>query len=276
MQESYWYALIVMSFIEASSVRELSWSQMYNKVNSDPMLLDFRSETDFAAGHFANCERVELKRSDQTLNTSVNEQIESMKDNNNHCIILVSLPDWDAHCNRILAALALSARFINYHRCHCVSETFSFAPFLASEELAVGVPSLVECLLPARVFLSGIFHASKFMASDLHFGRVINVTSEAPRLVDITTSFPIVDSSDVDIVPVLEKTRPIIASCVDGNVPLLVHCHQGVSRSASVVVDFVASKFNISADEAIARVKQSRKIIEPNPGFLTKLRELHP
>jgi hypothetical protein len=52
---------------------------MYNRVNSDPMLLDFRSETDFAAGHFANCERIDLKQSDQELNTSVNEQIESMK-----------------------------------------------------------------------------------------------------------------------------------------------------------------------------------------------------
>jgi hypothetical protein len=269
-----------MSFIEASSVHELSWSQMYNRVNSDPMLLDFRSETDFAAGHFANCERIDLKQSDQELNTNVNEQIETMKDNNNHCIILLSLPDWDAHCNRILAALSLSSKFINYHRCHCISETFSFAPFLTSEELVVGVPSLVECLLPARVFLSGIFHASEFMSSHLHFGHVINVTSETPRLVNthtrVTTSFPIVDSSDTDIAPVLEKTRPIIRSCVDGNVPILVHCHQGVSRSASVVVDFVASKFNISADEAIARVKQSRKIIEPNPGFLVKLRQLHP
>jgi rhodanese-related sulfurtransferase len=267
---------IFLMSLELSTVHELSWSQMYNRVNSDPMLLDFRSAAEFSAGHFANCERIDLDLSDQELNAVVKDQIESMKDSNNHCIMIVSLSDWDAHKNRILAALSMSERFRNYHRCHCIHDTFMFAPFLASEEMAVGVPSLIECLLPARVFLSGIFHASKFMADQLHFGRVINVTPDVPRLVDITTSFPIVDSPNVDINPVLEKTRPIIAACVRDNVPILVHCHAGVSRSASAVIDYVASSFQISAHEAMARVKQSRKIVDPNPGFLAQLEKLHP
>ena len=114
------------------------------------------------------------------------------------------------------------------------------------------------------------------MADQLHFGRVINITPDVPRLVDITTSFPIVDSPNVDINPVLEKTRSIIAACVRDNVPVLVHCHAGVSRSASAVIDYVASSLQISAHEAMARVKQSRKIVDPNPGFLAQLEKLHP
>jgi hypothetical protein len=249
---------------------------MYNQVNSDPMILDFRSAAEFSAGHFANCDRIDLEKSDEELNASVKEQIESLKDSNNHCILLITQCEWTSHHHRILVALASSDRFINYHRCHCISETFSFAPFLASDEPAIGVPSLIECLLPARVFLSGIFHASKFMADQLHFGRIINVTPDVPRLIDITTSFPIVDSVNVDIAPVLEKARPIIAACVHDNVPILVHCHQGVSRSASVVIDFVASTFHISAEEALERVKGSRGIVSPNEGFWATLQELYP
>jgi hypothetical protein len=268
--------IFLMSLTEPSTVHELSWSQMYNRINCDPMLLDFRSAAEFAAGHFASCERIDLDLSDKELNAVVKDQIESMKDSNNHCIIILALCDWDAHKNRIIAALSMSEQFRKYHRCHCISETFSFAPFLASDEIAVGVPSLIECLLPARVFLSGIFHASKFMADQLHFGRVINVTPDVPILVDITHSFRIVDSSNVDIIPVLEKTRSIIAACVRDNVPVLVHCHHGVSRSATAVIDYVASSFKISAHEAMARVKQSRSVVNPNPGFLAQLEKLHP
>jgi hypothetical protein len=262
--------------IDPSSVHELSCFQMYNRVNCDPMILDFRPLPEFEAGHFANCDRIDLLASDQELNAIVKDQIESLKDNNNHCILLVAQSDWFAHSARIIAALGLSPLFKRYHRCHCFSETLSFAPFLASEDGIIGVPSLVECLLPARVFLSGIFHASSFMATQLHFGRVINVTPEVPRLIDLTASFPIVDSSSVDITPVLNKTRSIIAACVRDNVPILIHCHQGVSRSASVVIDYVASTFQISADVALERVRQSRSIVEPNDGFMAKLRELYP
>jgi protein-tyrosine phosphatase len=60
------------------------------------------------------------------------------------------------------------------------------------------------------------------------------------------------------------------------NVPILIHCHAGVSRSASVVIHYVASTFQISANEAIERVRQSRSIIEPNEGFMAKLQELYP
>jgi hypothetical protein len=262
--------------MDPSSVHELSWSQMYNRINCDPMILDFRPAAECVAGHFQQCERIGLENSDLELNAIVHDQIESMRDNNNHCIVLIAQSDWVANCSRVLAALSLSQQFRKYHRCHCISEVFLFAPFLAGEDPVIGVPSLIECLLPARVFLSGIIHASPFTATQLHFGKIINVTPDVPKCIDITTCFSIVDSSDVDIAPVLERTRPIISAFVRDSVPILVHCHQGISRSASVVIDFVASYLQISAQEAIGRVRQSRSIVEPNQGFLAKLQEMYP
>ncbi len=126
-----------------------------------------------------------------------------------NCIVLSSQADWEAHEAHILQALASSPRYKRYYRCHCFSETLSFAPFLASEPQFVGVPSLIECLLPARVFLSGISHVTPAVRSQLNLGRIVNLTPQAPRCPDSTTSFPIEDSDDVEIAPVLEKTRPI-------------------------------------------------------------------
>lgn len=269
------YCLTAFS-MNPSDVHELSWSQMYNRVNCDPMILDFRPPAEFDAGHFPQCERIGLESSDQDLNATVKDQIDSMKDNNNHCILLLTQSDWVANCNRVVAALSFSQQFKKYHRCHCIAETFSFAPFLSGEDQVIGVPSLMECLLPARVFLSGIIHASPFTVSHLHIGRIINVTPDVPKCVDITTSFPIVDASAVPIEPVLQKTRPIISECVRDNIPILVHCHQGISRSGSVIVDYVASNLQISAREALALVKHSRSIVEPNEGFLATLEALYP
>ena len=259
-----------------ADVQDLSWSQMYNRVNCDPMLLDFRPAAEYDAGHFQQCERIGLENSDQDLNAIVKEQIASMKDNNNHCIILITQSDWEANCSRVLAALSFSDQFRKYHRCHCISQTFQFAPFLKGEDPVIGVPSLIECLLPARVFLSGIIHTSPFTAAQLHIGRIINVTPDVPKCIDIATCFPIVDSPAVDISPVLAQTRLIISACVRDDIPVLVHCHQGVSRSASVVIDYVASAFGICALEAMARVKRSRRIVDPNEGFLATLQQIYP
>ena len=131
--------------------------------------------------------------------------------NKKHCILLASQADWAAHQARILKALASSPRFKCYYRCHCFSETLSFAPFLASEPKLVGVPSLIECLLPARVFLSGIVYASPAFALHLNRGRIVNVTPEMPRSPDITTSFPIEDGDDL---PFLKRRgRSLLHAC---------------------------------------------------------------
>ena len=218
-----------------------------------------------------------MRADDDELGAAVHEQImqkyQSLDKRN--CIVLSSQADWEAHEARILQALASSPRFKRYYRCHCFSETLSFAPFLASEPQLVGVPSLIECLLPARVFLSGISLVTPAVASQLNLGRIVNVTPQAPRCPDLTTSFPIEDSDDVEIAPVLEKTRLIIASCVRDNVPVLLHCHQGVSRSASVVIDYVASAKQVSADSGMNVVRCSRSIVRPNAAFMAQLQRLH-
>ncbi|KAL4470218.1 hypothetical protein ABPG74_011829 [Tetrahymena malaccensis] len=58
-------------------------------------------------------------------------------------------------------------------------------------------------------------------------------------------------------------------SSVVGNT--LVHCQGGKSRSASTVMAYVVFKENISAQEAITKVRKLHKFAYPNPGFLKQL-----
>ncbi|KAK8063856.1 hypothetical protein PG996_008508 [Apiospora saccharicola] len=56
---------------------------------------------------------------------------------------------------------------------------------------------------------------------------------------------------------------------------VLVHCLQGVSRSAAVVVAYTMQALGLDYDAALARVRRSRPAVSPNPGFADQLRLWH-
>jgi dual specificity MAP kinase phosphatase len=54
---------------------------------------------------------------------------------------------------------------------------------------------------------------------------------------------------------------------------VLVHCAQGVSRSASIVIMYLMRHYSVQFDDAYKFTKACREIVSPNQGFLDKLRE---
>lgn len=57
----------------------------------------------------------------------------------------------------------------------------------------------------------------------------------------------------------------------NGNVQ--VHCHMGVSRSASLVIAFIMDEMGKSFQESLDFVRKRRPCILPNDGFLIQLKE---
>ena len=55
----------------------------------------------------------------------------------------------------------------------------------------------------------------------------------------------------------------------------LVHCIQGISRSATIVAAYLMYKYNMTPSEAISYIRQKREIVNPNPGFMRQLTNYH-
>jgi protein-tyrosine phosphatase len=54
---------------------------------------------------------------------------------------------------------------------------------------------------------------------------------------------------------------------------VLVHCHAGVSRSATIVIAYLMKKYNLSVEDAIQKCKNGRNCIKPNRGFVSALKQ---
>eukprot|EP00960_Hanusia_phi_P059610 764231-Hanusia_phi.AAC.5 len=52
---------------------------------------------------------------------------------------------------------------------------------------------------------------------------------------------------------------------------ILVHCHQGVSRSCAFCIAFLIQNYSLSYEDAFLRVKEKRGICNPNAGFAAQL-----
>ncbi|PHJ16325.1 dual specificity catalytic domain-containing protein [Cystoisospora suis] len=59
------------------------------------------------------------------------------------------------------------------------------------------------------------------------------------------------------------------------NGSVLVHCHQGVSRSVSMVMSYLIKYFKMSVSEALKLVRVNRPVAKPNEAFMSQLKELH-
>ncbi|CAL5977770.1 Dual_specificity phosphatase [Hexamita inflata] len=56
---------------------------------------------------------------------------------------------------------------------------------------------------------------------------------------------------------------------------VLVHCHQGVSRSTAVVIGYLMCVNDLTFNEAFAHVRFKRNIVSPNAGFVFQLLEVY-
>ncbi|CAJ1356470.1 unnamed protein product [Effrenium voratum] len=79
------------------------------------------------------------------------------------------------------------------------------------------------------------------------------------------------DKEDQDLMPTLQKALEIISEAEKGGGKVLVHCHEGKSRSVSVCLAYLISQQRLPLSEALAYVKSKRPQARPNAGFLRQL-----
>jgi hypothetical protein len=86
---------------------------------------------------------------------------------------------------------------------------------------------------------------------------------------------PIFDNKGEDIMSHLKTAYDFIEEGKHyGNV--LVHCHKGISRSASFVIGYLMRKNEFTFEEALAHVQSCRPIVQPNTSFVAQLLTYQP
>ncbi|XP_051525878.1 dual specificity protein phosphatase 26-like [Myxocyprinus asiaticus] len=114
-----------------------------------------------------------------------------------------------------------------------------------------------------------------------HFSHVLNCAHSSRRGSEIYEGMGITylgieahDSPTFDMSANFNIGAQFIHTALKGGGKILVHCHVGVSRSATIVLAYLMLKHNMTLVEAINTVKEGRGII-PNRGFLRQLIDLH-
>jgi len=79
------------------------------------------------------------------------------------------------------------------------------------------------------------------------------------------------DLEEEDIGKHLESCTDFIQEAKESGTKILVHCEQGISRSASCVIAFLIKYEGMSLIEAYWHVKGIRYCVSPNEGFMEHL-----
>ena len=81
------------------------------------------------------------------------------------------------------------------------------------------------------------------------------------------------DTPVADLLDALEDTLEFIEKAIDEHGgKVLVHCHNGMSRSAAVVLAHMCYSMGLSIDEALDVLRMDCPSVAPNEGFLQQLR----
>lgn len=132
------------------------------------------------------------------------------------------------------------------------------------------------------LFLSGVASLDNLeLLKELGITKVISVMPNPP-LLDASMKqliIPIEDSSSVDISGYFPEVFNFISSAKLAGTKILVHCQQGISRSASFVIAWLMheaflAKNDINFATTLLQVRKIRSVVAPNQGFEIQLRAL--
>jgi len=82
---------------------------------------------------------------------------------------------------------------------------------------------------------------------------------------------PVMDTDLADLSPYFEQASSFIRKAIETGHPVLIHCKQGVSRSATIACAYLIQYEKMSLAEAYRTVKVARSICKPRANFIRQL-----
>ena len=115
----------------------------------------------------------------------------------------------------------------------------------------------------------GLFIGSKDDVDIKKYKAVVNATVEVPITHSNTLHIPVKDETTTNISQYFDKVYDFIKTSPP---PILVHCEEGKSRSATLVVAYLMKRMNMSFVDAF-RYVDAIADIDPNASFFQQLKD---
>lgn len=133
-------------------------------------------------------------------------------------------------------------------------------------------------IVPDLIYLGNHVDAdNKLHLTHLQVKHVMNVSNDVENLHTDNfnyTKISLPDNEEEDIGQHFERAFAFLDAAESKGERVFVHCHQGVSRSATILLAYLMYKRSWTLKEAYAYVKEKRKQINPNIGFWKQLEKL--
>ena len=148
-------------------------------------------------------------------------------------------------------------------------------PFLTADPAAMTYPNEI---VAEQLFLGPVESTNEQALNNLGITHIVSVVDRELKLGGPSREqllCRIADTKEAELLPVLEKALPFMRAALEGGGKVLVHCEQGLSRSASVVcAHLMVQSDQPTLLDALMSVKAQRQRAQPNRGFVTQLKEL--
>lgn len=128
------------------------------------------------------------------------------------------------------------------------------------------------------VFLGNAYNASNYSILNYYkIKTIINVSKEIPNTFEGNYNYyriPINDDSEHHISEYIPKILEFLeATTIDEENAILVHCYMGSSRSASVVLLYLITKYGYNLETALKLIKIKRPIVNINQNFIEDIKK---
>jgi len=138
-----------------------------------------------------------------------------------------------------------------------------------------GLRTLPAEVLHKQMYLGAVEHANDLQGlSGLGVTHIINVSAHKNTFASENFTYlklNVPDTVQGKLKPYFESANAFIRECFDQGGKVFVHCHRGMSRSATICIAWLMFDQRVTLEDAYETCKASRNCIRPNDAFVDQL-----